>query len=155
MISFMFSSLTNSAVIGQGPDSSSRNIFNDIFEFFCSTKTPTEVEDSNFKLSIRFLEHLPGTSPLTNQKKVCTQWKEDTYPLPKWLIVINFPFLSLKHFHNWAESSRLVFGHKFTFFPGWPPPELSTLSFPINTSLSKELASEAAKAEFSNNINQK
>ena len=70
MISFMFSSLTNSAVIGQGPDSSSRNIFNDIFEFFCSTKTPTEVEDSNFKLSIRFLEHLPGTSPLTNQKKV-------------------------------------------------------------------------------------
>ena len=61
-------SRNNSAVLEQGPGSSSRNIFNDISEFFCSTETPTEVEASNFKLSIGFLEHLPVTSPLTNQK---------------------------------------------------------------------------------------
>ena len=63
-------------------------------------KAPNQVEDGNSRLSKRVLELCPATSPLTNQKKVCTQWKEDTYPLPKWLIVINFPFLSLKHFHS-------------------------------------------------------
>ena len=34
------------------------------------TKTPTQVEDGNFRLSTRFLEHLPVTSPPTSQKKV-------------------------------------------------------------------------------------
>ena len=34
------------------------------------TKVPTQVEDSNFRLSSRFLEHHPVTSPPTNQKKV-------------------------------------------------------------------------------------
>ena len=34
------------------------------------TKVPTQVEDGNFRLSTRFLEHRPVTSPPTNQKKV-------------------------------------------------------------------------------------
>jgi len=37
------------------------------------TKAPTEVEDCNFPLKARFLEHRPLTSPPTNQKK-------DTHP---------------------------------------------------------------------------
>ena len=39
------------------------------------TKAPTQVEDGNFRLSTRFLEHRPVASPPTNKKKVCTQWK--------------------------------------------------------------------------------
>ena len=39
------------------------------------TKAGIEVQDVNSKLSTRFLEHCPVTSPPTNQKKVCTQWK--------------------------------------------------------------------------------
>ena len=34
------------------------------------TRVPTQVEDGNFRLSTRFLEHCPVTSPLTNQKKL-------------------------------------------------------------------------------------
>ena len=34
------------------------------------TKASTQVEDVNFRLSTRFLEHRPVTSPLTNQRKV-------------------------------------------------------------------------------------
>ena len=34
------------------------------------TKAPTLVKDGNFRLSTRFLEHHPVTSPPTNQKKV-------------------------------------------------------------------------------------
>ena len=56
--------------MGQGLGSSSRNIHNNIFEPLCRTKAPTQVEDGNFRLSTRFLEHLPTTSPPTNQKKV-------------------------------------------------------------------------------------
>ena len=37
------------------------------------TRAGTEVQDGNSKLSTRFLEHGPGTSPPTNQKKICTQ----------------------------------------------------------------------------------
>lgn len=34
-------SRSNSAALEQGPASSSRNIYNHIFEFFCRTNTPT------------------------------------------------------------------------------------------------------------------
>jgi len=34
------------------------------------TRIPTQVEDGNFRLSPRSLEHCPLTSPPTNQKKV-------------------------------------------------------------------------------------
>ena len=54
----------------QGPGSSSRNIYNDILELFCRTKALTQVEGGNFRLSPRFLEHRPVTSPPTNQKRV-------------------------------------------------------------------------------------
>ena len=58
------------AALGQDPGSSSRNMHNNTFEFFCRTGTPTQVEDGNFRLSTRFLEHHPVTMPQTNQKKV-------------------------------------------------------------------------------------
>ena len=41
-----------------------------IFEVFVEIKAPTQVEDGDFSLSIRSLEHWPVTSPPTNQKKV-------------------------------------------------------------------------------------
>lgn len=34
------------------------------------TRVPTQVENGNFRLSTRFLEHCPVTSSLTNQKKL-------------------------------------------------------------------------------------
>ena len=47
-----------------------KSMHNSTFEFFCRTGTPAQVEDGNFRLSERFLEHRPVTSPPTNQKKV-------------------------------------------------------------------------------------
>ena len=60
----------NSAALGQGPGSSSRDTPNNVSELFCRTKAPTQVEDGNFRLSPRFLEPHPATSPPTNQKIV-------------------------------------------------------------------------------------
>ena len=42
-----------SATLGQGPGSSSRSMHNNIFEFFCRTGAPTQVEDGNFRLNWR------------------------------------------------------------------------------------------------------
>ena len=50
--------------------SSSRNRHNKIpLSSSAGTKAPIQVEDGNFMLSTRFLEHRPVTSPPTNQKK--------------------------------------------------------------------------------------
>ena len=54
----------------QGPGSYSKNMHNNIFEFFCRTGAPTQVEDGNFRLSTRFLDHCSVASPPTNQNKV-------------------------------------------------------------------------------------
>ena len=45
------------------------------FSSSAGTKAPTQVEDGDFRLSTRFLEHCPVTSPPTNQKKASTQQK--------------------------------------------------------------------------------
>ena len=42
---------------------------NNVFEFFYRTGAPTQVEDGNFRLNTRFLEHSSVPSPPTNQKK--------------------------------------------------------------------------------------
>ena len=42
---------------------------NNVFEFFYRTGAPTQVEDGNFRLNTRFLEHSSVASPPTNQKK--------------------------------------------------------------------------------------
>ena len=55
--------------LGQGPDFYSRNMLNSIFEFSCRTGVLNLVEDGNFRLSARFLEHHLVTSAPTNQKK--------------------------------------------------------------------------------------
>ena len=39
------------------------------FEFFYRTGAPTQVEDGNFRLNTRFLEHSSVASPPANQKK--------------------------------------------------------------------------------------
>ena len=64
--------------IVQGCGSSSRNIYelnmNSVsWVSAAGTQAPTQSKDGNFRLSTRFLEHRPVTSPPTNQKKVCTQ----------------------------------------------------------------------------------
>ena len=42
----MEQSKNNSAALGQGPGSSSRNICNNTFEFFCKTKKKNETNES-------------------------------------------------------------------------------------------------------------
>ena len=46
-----------------------RNMHSNVCEFFYRTGAPTQVEDGNFRLNIRFLEHSSVASPPTNQKK--------------------------------------------------------------------------------------
>ena len=63
----------NRITVGQGPDSSSRNIYIHIYKYISlsssvGTNAPMQVKDGNFRLSTRFLEHYPVTSPPTNQK---------------------------------------------------------------------------------------
>ena len=55
--------------MGQGPGSYSRNMYNNVFEFFCRTGVPTQVEDDNFRLNTRFLGDSSFASPAINQKK--------------------------------------------------------------------------------------
>ena len=59
----------NGTALRQGPDFYSRNTLNSVFEFFCRTGAPTQVEDGNFRLSKKFLEHSPVTLLPTHQKK--------------------------------------------------------------------------------------
>ena len=40
--------------------------------YSAGNKAPTQVEDGDFRLNTRFLDHHPVTSPPTNQKKVTT-----------------------------------------------------------------------------------
>ena len=73
------------------------------FEFFSRNEAPPGVENGILRLSTRFLE--PSTSPLTNQKKVCTgEDKEDTYPSSS----NESPF---ENIHGQAESLELAFRH--------------------------------------------
>ena len=46
-----------------------RNMHNNVFEFFYRTGAPTQVEDGDFRLNTRFLEHSSVASSPTNQKK--------------------------------------------------------------------------------------
>ena len=46
-----------------------RTMHNNVFEFFYKTGAPTQVEDGNFRLNTRFLEHSSVASPV-NHKKV-------------------------------------------------------------------------------------
>ena len=50
-------SRNNSANLRQGSGSSSREMHKNIFELFCRTKAPTQMEDGNFRLRTRFLEY--------------------------------------------------------------------------------------------------
>ena len=45
------------------------NMHNNVYEFFYRSGAPTQVEDGNFRLNTRFLEHSSIASPPTNQKK--------------------------------------------------------------------------------------
>ena len=46
-----------------------RNMHNNVFEFFYRTGAPTQVEDGDFRLNTRFLEHSSVASPPANQKR--------------------------------------------------------------------------------------
>ena len=46
-----------------------RTMHNNVFEFFYKTGAPTQVEDGNFRLNTRFLEHSSVASPPTNSLK--------------------------------------------------------------------------------------
>ena len=55
--------------MGQDPGFSSRNMLNNVFEFFCRTKASTQEGDDNSRQRTRFLKHCPSSSSTTNQKK--------------------------------------------------------------------------------------
>ena len=63
----------NNQMVVQPPDRvlvpTQKNMHNNVFEFFYRTEAPTQVEDGNFRLNKRFLEHNSVASPSTNQKK--------------------------------------------------------------------------------------
>ena len=46
-----------------------KKMHSNVFEFFYRTGTHTQVEDGNFRLNTRLLEHCSVASPPTNQKK--------------------------------------------------------------------------------------
>ena len=46
-----------------------RNMHSNVFEFFYRTGAPTQVEDGNFRLNTRFLEHSSVASPSIKGKK--------------------------------------------------------------------------------------
>ena len=56
---------------------------NNVFEFFYRTGAPTQVEDGNFRLNTRFLEHSSVASPPTNQKKKKKKSHKPCSPHPK------------------------------------------------------------------------
>ena len=53
----------------QGPSSYSKNIHNNVFEFFYRTGAPTQVEDGNFRLNTRFLKLSSVASPPAKKEK--------------------------------------------------------------------------------------
>ena len=59
-----------------------RNMHNNVFEFFYRIGAPTHVEDGNFRLNTRFLEHSSVASPPTHQpiKKKKKKKKKVTNP---------------------------------------------------------------------------
>ena len=77
------------------------------------TKSPTQVEDGNFRMSARFLEHHPVTSPPTNQKKLTTCSLH-----PKF----DFKTVSPKTIREFG-----VFEHESPVLLAWPCNKLSLL----------------------------
>ena len=80
------------------------NMHNNVFEFFYRTGAPNQVEDGNFRLNTRFLEHSSVASPPTNQSH--TAWS----PHPKCCLLflgtsddhpVRSPVCPL--FHLWKE----------------------------------------------------
>ena len=78
----------NNQRLVQPPDkvlvSTQRNMHNNVFEFFYRTGAPTQVEDGNFRLNTRFLEHSSVASPPTNQKE-----SQTLQPLPQMLLPVS------------------------------------------------------------------
>ena len=75
------------------------------------TKSPTQKEDGNFRLSTGSLEHHPVPAPPASKKKVCIHWKAVKTLTPS---VNESPF---KTWDGWAESLELVCEHESPFSP--------------------------------------
>ena len=97
----------NSAALGQGPDSSSRNIDNYIFEFFQITKTPQK-----WKMLMKHISFSPGPpepvlGPLnTSFEKQCKL--ASTLILTLWLY---FPLLNYKTISFSLPNGEHFLGH--------------------------------------------
>ena len=66
-----------------------RNTHNNGFEFFYRTGAPTQVEDGDYRLNTRFLEHSSVASLPTNQKKKKKEGHKPCSPHPKcWLLFL-------------------------------------------------------------------
>ena len=57
------------------------------FEFFYRTAAPNQVEDGNFRLNTRLLEHSSVASPLANQKKKNKKSHKPCSPHPKYCLL--------------------------------------------------------------------
>ena len=91
----------------QDPGSCSRNIRNSIFSSSAGTEDPTQVEDGSSRLSTRFLEPRPVTSPATSQKKV-------THPAAL------TPSFAYKNFSPKTIREFEVFEHEPPILLAWP-----------------------------------
>ena len=94
------------------------------------TTAPTQVEDGNFTLSTRFLEHCPVTSPPTNQKKAT----HPAAPTPSFAFKTSPPkpsgnsgFLSTSQlFSLLGPAINLFLIQTLTFWFVWPRCALGT-----------------------------
>ena len=91
-----------------GPGSSSKDVHNNIsLSSSTGSKIPAQVEDGNLRLSTRFLEHFPVTSPPTNQRKVM-----HPAALPQNFAYKNSSLKTIREFR--------LFEHKLPILLAWP-----------------------------------
>ena len=83
----------NNQRLVQSPDRvlvpTQRNMHNNVFEFCYRTGAPTQVEDGNFRLKTRFLEHSSVASLPTNQKKKEKRRSQTLQPSPQMLTPVS------------------------------------------------------------------
>ena len=95
----------NSTTLGQGPSSSSRKIYNDIFEPFSSSKTPSKSEELRDEVPfILGRRRTTRTSPGTNKYQF---EKRASFPLPSFCVALFSTFQTIKPPPNLSKGGRV------------------------------------------------
>ena len=113
--------------MGQGPGFSSRNIYNRIpLNSSEGEKAPNQVEDDNFRLSTRFLEHCPGylTTNQSEENLHTVEGNNGSDPPPQMILPLK-TFMAEQNIWRWfldmSPHSPQIAGFlkksSFFFFP--------------------------------------